>query len=1197
VVRKGVLVSTRSLTRFYETLFRVLFAFTIAYLTQTSIASAAAVATTTTLTANPASPDGYGSSVTFTATTKVTSSGTGVTSGSTTITDTTTSSTLLPSTAVNGSGVVTSTATTTLSAGTQPAPTASAPPTTLISEVHTITAVYAGNGSFLTSTTSISYTVDMPVNIACSATPTTIIPSQSVTLTCHATSPATGAAVASGTISIFDNLTGTTLSSGVAVGAGGVMTFPTTAISQAGIHVIAFNYSDTSPYVFATTANVIVGTSTTTTGSASPTTQTFGSNVNLMSTVTSSGGTPDGTVNFTEGLGTMASPIVVIASGPLSGGSATVPTTALGGGTHSITATYVPPKVSQFTASSAASPFTVTINLAPTTTTTGTPPPTTTVGTNVSLTASVTSSAGIPGGSVAFADGSSSCSSNVLGNAPLANGTATLVTTQLGAGSHTITACYSSSINFAASHGTMGAFTITPTNTTTTLTAASTVPGLNSPDLLTATVATSPTTSTLPTGSVTFSDGATTLGSGPVALNGSGQATLNWTATPTGSHSITATYGATTSFNGSASSAQTVVVGNASTTTALTVSPATPFLGTNPTYTAVVTASDGSTPSGNVQFTDGSFSANQALVGGQASVTESSIAGAGQHTIVATYSGADGGSSAMATFTATTATATTIVVANHNPTIPFTTVTYTATVTSPGAAPTGTVTFRNGGTPFGAPPGLSGGTTSATLSTLNTGQYTITATYSGDTNNVSGVPGSVIENVGTGLSSTGLSVSPTSAAPTQNVTLTATVTGSTAPNGGTVIFKDGGTQIGSPQSLASGSANIATQFTSAATHNLTATYSGDSNDGTSTSATIAFPVAQPPTTTALSATSSAAALGSPVTFTAAVSGSADLPTGTVTFKDGGTSIGTPSLDGHARASLTITTLAAGSHMITANYGGDAENQSSTSSNVAFNVTNGNVTDFSISPTVSNQQMLGAGQSMTIPVTLTGASTFNGTVTITCSGLPTGAVCTSTPTTVSGTTPVTVNVTLTTTGAHSGSVTPMAAVRRAALPIAGVFTFFMFLWRRNRKVAMGAAMLSMALLAACGGGGGGGTLPGVGSGNGFGSTGPALPTPSPASGGNGGTPGPGQGTPNLANGTGDIVAGTGQVGSVSTNQLPPGVVLPNAIPPGTIVAGALMPGTSSGPSGNTQQGTYNISIVATGPNGVAHTLPINIVVSP
>ena len=49
--------------------------------------------------------------------------------------------------------------------------------------------------------------------------------------------------------------------------------------------------------------------------------------------------------------------------------------------------------------------------------------------------------------------------------------------------------------------------------------------------------------------------------------------------------------------------------------------------------------------------------------------------------------------------------------------------------------------------------------------------------------------------------------------------------------------------------------------------------------------------------------------------------------------------------------------------------------------------------------------------------------------------------------------------------------------------------------------------------------------------------------------------------------------------------------------GTIVAGALSPGTSSGPSGNTQQGTYTVSLVATGSNGVAHPLPITIVVSP
>ncbi len=1044
----------------------------------------------------------------------------------------------------------------------------------------------------------------MPAEIVCTSpqastpsAPVSITSGQTVTVTCTVTSPATGAAVGGGTISVFDNLTATALSSGATVPANGILTFSasgSTGVVGAGVHVVAFNYSDATPYKFAASLTFIVGTTTTTTGSASPATQTFGSSVTLSANVTSPAGTPDGTVNFTEG-----TPATVIASGPLSSGAASVATTTLGGGTHSITATYVPPKTSAFAASSATTPFTVTINQASTTTTAGTPPPTTTVGSSVSLTANVTSTAGVPGGSVAFADGSSNCSSNVLGNAALANGTATLVTTQLGAGSHTITACYSSSINFAASHGTMGAFTITPANTATSLAAATTAPGLNAPDLLTATVVISGTTTPVTTGTVTFSDGATTLGTGTV--NGAGQATYNWTATPTGSHSITATYGATTSFNGSGSSAQTVVVGNASTTTALTISPATPFLGTNPTYTAVVTASDGSTPTGNVQFTDnGTGIGTPALSGGQASVTVSNLSGT-SHTIVATYTGGDGGSTATATFTASKATATTNVVAVPNPTTPFTNVTFTATVTSTGAAPTGTVAFTKnpGGTPLGTPT-LSSGSASVSLSTLNTGQYTITAAYSGDTNNTA-AQGSVIENVGTSLSSTGLSVSPSSAAPTQNVVLAATVTGSSPPNGGTVKFFDGSTQIGSTQTLASGSASITTQFSGAGTHNLTATYGGDSNDGTSTSAIVAFVVAQFATTTALSATSSSAALGSPVTFTAAISGSVpDVPTGTVTYKDGGTTIGTAPLDGHARATLTTTSLAAGSHAIIANYGGDSENQSSASSGVAFNVTNGNVTDFSIGSTVASQQTLAAGQSMTIPVTLTGAAGFSGgTVTVTCSGLPTGAVCTSTPVTVSGGATVPVNVTLTTTGGNSGSVTPMArAIRHAALPIAGgVFTLFAFLWRRNRKVAMGAAILSVAVLAACGGGGGGSTLPGVGSGNGFGSSGPALPTPTPATGGNGGTPGPGQGTPNLQNGTGDIVAGTGQVGAVSTNQLPAGVVTPSAIAPGTVVAGTLVPGTSSGPSGNTQQGTYNISLVATGPSGVAHTLPINIVVTP
>jgi len=65
--------------------------------------------------------------------------------------------------------------------------------------------------------------------------------------------------------------------------------------------------------------------------------------------------------------------------------------------------------------------------------------------------------------------------------------------------------------------------------------------------------------------------------------------------------------------------------------------------------------------------------------------------------------------------------------------------------------------------------------------------------------------------------------------------------------------------------------------------------------------------------------------GDSVTLTAAVAplaAGADTPTGTVTFKDGSVTLGTPTV-GHGSGSFTASSLSAGSHSITAEYGGDS----------------------------------------------------------------------------------------------------------------------------------------------------------------------------------------------------------------------------------------------------------------------------------
>lgn len=81
------------------------------------------------------------------------------------------------------------------------------------------------------------------------------------------------------------------------------------------------------------------------------------------------------------------------------------------------------------------------------------------------------------------------------------------------------------------------------------------------------------------------------------------------------------------------------------------------------------------------------------------------------------------------------------------------------------------------------------------------------------------------------------------------------------------------------------------------------------------------------TATTLSSSMNPGALGRPVTFTASVTSGA---TGTVTFKDGSTILGTTSLTGNI-AQLTTSSLSLGTHTIQAIYNGDATYASSNTS--------------------------------------------------------------------------------------------------------------------------------------------------------------------------------------------------------------------------------------------------------------------------
>ena len=167
-----------------------------------------------------------------------------------------------------------------------------------------------------------------------------------------------------------------------------------------------------------------------------------------------------------------------------------------------------------------------------------------------------------------------------------------------------------------------------------TLTPSSTSPVFG--ETVTLTVALSPSSG--PTGSVTFLEGATSLGSAPIV---SGVASLVVPATlAIGAHSFTASYPGDGNWEAIGATTSPVTVGPASTGVALASGGGTTY-GQQATFTAQVQVqSPGSgTPSGQVEFREGATVLGTAtLSGGTATFTTSALAG-GSHAVVAAYLG------------------------------------------------------------------------------------------------------------------------------------------------------------------------------------------------------------------------------------------------------------------------------------------------------------------------------------------------------------------------------------------------------------------------------------------------------------------------------------------------------------------------------------------------------------------------------
>src|SRR5207244_1882985 len=116
-------------------------------------------------------------------------------------------------------------------------------------------------------------------------------------------------------------------------------------------------------------------------------------------------------------------------------------------------------------------------------------------------------------------------------------------------------------------------------------------------------------------------------------------------------------------------------------------------------------------------------------------------------------------------------------------------------------------------------------------------------------------------------------------------------------------------------------------------HTITVSYAGDSNFLSSTSAGLTQTVSQDSSSTTVSASANPSVFGQSVTFTATVSAAAPgagTATGTVTFKDGATTLGTGTLNGSAQATLSSEIGRAACRERTESYAGDSTFMTSTS---------------------------------------------------------------------------------------------------------------------------------------------------------------------------------------------------------------------------------------------------------------------------
>lgn len=802
---------------------------------------------------------------------------------------------------------------------------------TLARGPHSITAQYGGdnnNANSVSAAATVTVLQKTTTSVTSSLNPAAVL--QNVTFTASVSAPS---AVTSGTVEFYD---GSTLLGQGLVGSDSKASFSLANLTGGSHSITARFLGDTSSATSTSAAltQTITKAATIATIGASPSTIGVGNATTLTATVSSSAGPlPTGTVTFRSGSTTVGTAILDTNATASVGVSNLIPTAAI------ITAVY---SGDSYNANSTSSSLTVTVNKLDTTTTLATSGSPSNAGTPIVLSASVfmtpgQTAVGALGGSVTFYDGAS-----LLGTANVTNGAASISTTALVVGAHSVTAKYSGNGNYNVSTSSAVQQDVQITGSTTSLSSSAST--LIAGNTVTLTALVTANGSVKPTGTVTFTDNGATLGV-PGLNSTTGQALLPVSTLRPGIHTIVAAYNGDANYTGTASSAVIINVNQGSVTLGLSATP------THTSYSTPVAATITLTGNGVLPLNpavtlldNGVPVATQTVSGSGRLVFSVPTLAVGTHSLQAQYAGDTNNMAAQSSAVVMTidAASTQIALSSSNLAPTFgDTVTFRAAVTSGVGSLTGNVTFQEGTNVLGVASLNASGIATINLSTLPIGPHGITAIYGGDSTHGTSTSSSVTEAV-TLPTTTAVITSANPAIGGNALTLTATVAGASASSGvsarpsGTVTFQDGGATLGAGMLDANGTATFTLSTLNVGTHTITASYAGDSNFRTSTSAAYTETVRSAGTQTVLAASPSPSSFGAAVTLSARVTGEGATPTGVVVFKDGAATLGQANLL-NGTITFSLTTLSPGMHAITANYSGDSSNSASVSTAVSQQV--------------------------------------------------------------------------------------------------------------------------------------------------------------------------------------------------------------------------------------------------------------------